>query len=238
MGDQTDSDTINDGASMLIQEYAIIAGGLITASSLRLLAPTIKGKLGEWKVQSMLSGMKATILNDVIIADDRGLTQIDHLVLTPSGVVILETKNYSGTLYDRGRRRPWLQYIGGKKIETHNPLDQNYRHRKALENLIPGVPIVDVVVLVGSGHFKGQKPDGVVSPGELKASLRRMGCGGPVLLPIQEAWVRIEQSVRRDKQTRLTHLRGVAGGHGAIWKERIGRAGFFIGAALLLAGLT
>ncbi len=28
--------------------------------------------------------------------------------------------------------------------------------------------------------------------------------------------MRIEQSVRRDKQTRLTHLRGVPGGHGAI----------------------
>ena len=61
--------------------------------SLRLLQPSIRGMAGEWKVRQALPWQKATALNDVIIADDRGLTQIDHLVLTPAGIVVLETKN-------------------------------------------------------------------------------------------------------------------------------------------------
>ncbi len=123
------------------------AGFFIGMGCLHLLRPTLKGKMGEWQVAIALKGVGATALNDVILSDDRGLTQIDHLVLTPAGIVILETKNYGGKLYDRGRKRPWMQYIGKQQNQIHNPLDQNYRHRKAVEYLVPGVLILEFVIL-------------------------------------------------------------------------------------------
>ena len=89
-------------------------------------------------MRSALSGLGTAQLHDVILPDDRGLTQIDHLVLAPAGIIVLETKNYAGKIYAYGRR----------KNAMHNPQDQNYRHRKSIEYLAPGVPVQDWVLMI------------------------------------------------------------------------------------------
>ncbi|MHB1201945.1 MAG: nuclease-related domain-containing protein [Acidithiobacillus sp.] len=127
----------------------MIAGGDVqTISAFKLLYPTAKGKVGEWRVRSALSGLGTAQLHDVILPDDRGLTQIDHLVLAPAGIIVLETKNYAGKTYTYGRRKDWVQYIGRRKNAMHNPQDQNYRHRKSIEYLAPGVPVQDWVLMI------------------------------------------------------------------------------------------
>ena len=45
--------------------------------------------MGEWKVRPALSWQKATALNDVIIADDRGLTQCKAWPDKPIGVELV-----------------------------------------------------------------------------------------------------------------------------------------------------
>lgn len=218
---------------------AVEVGGLfIVGWSLRLLQPSINGMAGEWKVRQALSWQKATALNDVIIADDRGLTQIDHLVLTPAGIVVLETKNYGGKLYDRGRKRPWTQYIGKQQNQVHNPLDQNYRHRKALAFLVPGAPLLDFVVLAGSGRFAGVVPQGVLTISELNRKIRELNTLGSVPESLQDAWNTLQSAARTDGATRRAHLRSIPGGTEAIWRSGAGKWGLLIGAAMVVAGIA
>ncbi|MEY2335189.1 nuclease-related domain-containing protein [Acidithiobacillus ferrianus] len=214
-------------------------GGLfIVGWSLRLLQPSIKGMAGEWKVRQALSWQKATALNNVIIADDRGLTQIDHLVLTPAGIVILETKNYAGKLYDRGRKRSWTQYIGKQQNQIHNPLDQNYRHRKALAFLVPGAPLLDFVVLAGSGRFSGVVPQGVLTISELNRKIRELNALGSVPESLQNAWQTLQPAARTDSTTRRAHLRSIPGGTEAIWRSGAGKWGLLLGVAMVVAGIV
>lgn len=218
---------------------AVELGGLfIVGWSLRLLQPSIKGMAGEWKVRQALSWQKATALNDVIIADDRGLTQIDHLVLTPAGIVVLETKNYGGKLYDRGRKRPWTQYIGKQQNQIHNPLDQNYRHRKALAFLVPGAPLLDFVVLAGSGRFSGVVPQGVLTISELNRKICELNALGSVPESLQDAWHTLQPAAHTDSATRRAHLRSIPGGTEAIWRSGAGKWGLLIGAAMVVAGMA
>ena len=218
---------------------AVEIGGLfIVGWSLRLLQPSIRGMVGEWKVRQALSWQKAIALNDVIIADDRGLTQIDHLVLTPAGIVVLETKNYGGKLYDRGRKRPWTQYIGKQQNQIHNPLDQNYRHRKALAFLVPGAPLLDFVVLAGSGRFEGVVPQGVLTISELNRKIRELNALGRVPESLQDAWHTLQPAARTDSATRRAHLRSIPGGTEAIWRSGAGKWGLLLGVAMVVAGIV
>ncbi|MEG2076199.1 MAG: nuclease-related domain-containing protein, partial [Victivallaceae bacterium] len=63
--------------------------------------PAVKGKFGEWLVALCLKlGLdknKYRILNNVMISDNAdGTTQIDHVVLSPFGIFVIETKNMKG----------------------------------------------------------------------------------------------------------------------------------------------
>lgn len=75
-----------------------------------------KGELGEYKIDIQLS-------------------QIDHVIITPYGLFVIETKNYQGTIYGGKDRKAWL--INGK-FKMMNPLMQNYGHIQALKNFIDG----------------------------------------------------------------------------------------------------
>ena len=223
---------------MIGAEATEFAGLLLVIGSLELLRPAAKGKVGEWFVALSLKGAGATAMNDVILPDDRGLTQIDHLVLTPAGIVVLETKNYGGKLYDRGRKRPWTQYIGKQQNQIHNPLDQNYRHRKALAFLVPGAPLLDFVVLAGSGRFSGVVPQGVLTIPELRRKLNELNDLGSVPESIQDAWHTLQPAAHTDSATRRAHLRSIPGGTEAIWRSGAGKWGLLLGVAMVVAGIV
>lgn len=58
--------------------------------------PANKGKYGEFKIERKLSSLSSeyTIFNDVLLPTINGTTQIDHLIASPYGIFIIETKNY------------------------------------------------------------------------------------------------------------------------------------------------
>ncbi|WP_353885483.1 nuclease-related domain-containing protein [uncultured Treponema sp.] len=45
---------------------------------------------------SKLPYIQYRIINDVLLKTCRGITQIDHVVLSEYGIFVIETKNYSG----------------------------------------------------------------------------------------------------------------------------------------------
>src|SRR5690606_7280896 len=62
-----------------------------------------------------------------------GYSQVDHLIITPYGIFVIETKNYQGTIYGGKNRKTWL--VNGK-FKIMSPLVQNYGHIQAIKNLI------------------------------------------------------------------------------------------------------
>ena len=63
----------------------------------------VKGKFGEWLVALILrlrlDPATYQIINDVMIPDQEGgTTQIDHVVFSPFGVFVIETKNMKGRI--------------------------------------------------------------------------------------------------------------------------------------------
>lgn len=137
--------------------FAVLAG--------LLRSPRFKGWRGERAVQAAIRRQ----LNPLIYVDmhnvtlptaDGGSTQIDHLIFSPYGLFVLETKNYQGWIFGTEKQREWTQQIFRKRSRFQNPLRQNYKHVKTLQSLldIESEHLHSVIAFVGDCEFKTEMP--------------------------------------------------------------------------------
>ncbi len=104
------------------------------------------------------------LFNHITLEVDGGTTQIDHILVSRSGVFVIETKNYSGWIFANPRQATWTQTFFRKKFKFQNPIFQNIRHVKAVEALLDFLPpdtVKSAVVFVGDAKFKTEMPKGV-----------------------------------------------------------------------------
>lgn len=98
-----------------------------------------KGSIGEKIVSKKLNKLnkKYYVINDLLIETKNGTSQMDHVVISIYGIFVIETKNYSGTIYGNDINYNWQQKIGTKYNKFRNPIKQNYSHIKAIQCIFP-----------------------------------------------------------------------------------------------------
>ncbi len=135
-------------------------------------ASAFKGWLGEAVLtvakKVALDGDTYRDLNNVTISTSNGTTQIDHIIVSRYGIFVIETKNMEGWIFGDEKQSHWTQSLYGKKFRFQNPLHQNYRHIKALEEFL-GLPpshFHSVVCFVGETcKLKTKLPANVINGG-------------------------------------------------------------------------
>jgi hypothetical protein len=95
------------------------------------------GELGEYKINIQLDQLPkdCKYLSDLLVPNSKsrtGYSQIDHLVISPYGLFVIETKNYSGEIKGKRDDKNWLV---NNRFKMFNPLRQNYGHVKAIESI-------------------------------------------------------------------------------------------------------
>ncbi len=107
--------------------------------------PTNIGKAGESEVSFALSTLpqEYLVINNLIIPDQetaanrKCTTQIDHVVVSPYGVFVIETKNYSGWIFGSEKSKRWKEtFKTTEGIYFYNPIKQNWGHTYALAELL------------------------------------------------------------------------------------------------------
>lgn len=127
----------------------------------------LRGKWGEFKVNvgiSLLLDRKVyRLIKNVTLQTGSYTTQIDHLVISPYGVFVIETKNISGWIFGNANHAQWTQVIYHFKQRFQNPLAQNNTHIKAVRELLNLQPhhLYNVVVFVGVSSFRTILPANV-----------------------------------------------------------------------------
>lgn len=98
----------------------------------------LRGMFGEHCLKKELKKLpkEYIILNNIMIKDEWGTHQIDHIVISKYGIFIIETKFYYGYITGNEYSEQWLRKRGKSKIYFHNPIHQNYGHIKALANIL------------------------------------------------------------------------------------------------------
>ena len=113
-------------------------------------------------VSSLLkSGFKPTaIYHDLMVNTGNGKTaQIDIVVGTEVGLIVIEVKDYTGWIFGKGNQDYWTQVSGYGKYKNrfYNPFKQNEGHIKALRRLssqMAILPMYSLVVFAGDCELK------------------------------------------------------------------------------------
>ena len=135
-------------------------------------SPYFKGKAGEAMVNTAnrirLDKSLYTALTDITIKmNNDTTTQIDHIIVSKFGIFVIETKNIKGWIFGSKEQKIWTQNIYGKKHTFQNPLHQNYKHTKALEEILSFEKnIHSIVTFVGECEFKTNMPNNVFIGGK------------------------------------------------------------------------
>ena len=130
-----------------------------------------KGWFGEKKTELKLSlaldSDIYTIYHDIVIPSINGTTQIDHVIISPFGLFVVETKNLKGWIYGTDTQSTWTQVVYKSKYKFQNPLRQSYRHKKVLSNhlRIKENNVHQIVSFVGDCQFKTDMPPNVIKSG-------------------------------------------------------------------------
>lgn len=150
---------------LLLSNYLYIIPFLFFFAILR--SPWFKGIFGEFQVnlliRSQLSKDNYHLFKNVTLRTEEGTTQIDHIIVSIFGVFVIETKNMKGWIYGSEKQKQWTQKIYKHSNKFQNPLHQNFKHIKTLENdLNMGADgFFSLIVFIGDSSFKTEMPDNV-----------------------------------------------------------------------------
>ena len=132
--------------------------------------PFFKGFIGEVIINItstlFLDKKKYHLIKNVTLPTEDGTTQIDHIIVSKYGIFVVETKNMKGWIFGGEHQKIWTQSIFKHKTKFQNPLHQNYKHVKTLENVLNMEPgkIISVIVFVGDATFKTPMSENVNYP--------------------------------------------------------------------------
>ena len=130
-----------------------------------------KGDIGESRIsilnESGLDENHIGLDNILIPLPDGGTTQIDHIVVSPYGLYIIETKNMGGWIYGNEYDSQWTQVLYKQKYTFQNPLRQNYKHCQVIASALnlDNSLVHSVIVFIGDSEIKTPLPANVCNGG-------------------------------------------------------------------------
>ena len=154
---------------MGLREYLYLAGFVLVIALLAYLrSASFLGKMGEKGVADRLERLakkhpEYQVINNLLIPVKATTTQIDDVVVSPYGIFVIETKNYSGNIYGTENAEKWTEYYKRSSYQFRNPVKQNWGHVYALANYLRldtgfFIPVVAFSGAASIKHVKTEMP--------------------------------------------------------------------------------
>lgn len=115
-----------------------------------------KGMRGEYLIYKRLKPLEKIgckfLFNLYIPRNDTQMSEIDVLVIFKNGIIVFESKNYSGWIFGNVDQKMWIQTLPkgkgkSEKNSFYNPIFQNHTHINSLKKIVgTDIPIYSVVV--------------------------------------------------------------------------------------------
>jgi hypothetical protein len=105
--------------------------------------------------------------NLVIPNADEGEIQIDHLLLTPNGLLVIDVKNVQGVVFGSDKMQDWTVISEERRFTFGNPQPALYDRIAAVRQIVRQVPVAGRVLFLDGARFTKGTPDMVASLDEL-----------------------------------------------------------------------
>lgn len=101
--------------------------------------------------------------HQVLVPDGMGgFIHIDHLLLTPRGILVLDTRRIAGLIFGGDQMSDWTVMGRGRRFTFDNPQPALYDRMAAVKALVGEVPVEGRLVFSNVGKFTKGIPKWVV----------------------------------------------------------------------------
>ena len=194
----------NTGIGLFI--IAIAAALLMTLmirASATHVARMVAEKIGKRKIHRILNARSPDLLEDFILPGAYGgLTHIDHAILTSGGILCIQTKHYNGIVFGGADEPQWTNVDGIRRRKFLNPLIQNEGRKKALQKIVPNVPVANLVVFTGSIQFTSPLEDNVIHVRDLDSYIAKFVFGPCEINDWDAVWLTVKSTALMDEESR------------------------------------
>ncbi len=184
-----------------------IAGALLLTLVFRSVANHVvkyaTGKIGQYRIRTALARRSPDVLHDFIIPGAYGgLAKIDHAILTAGGILCIQTKHFSGIVFGGEDEPQWTNVDGVHRRRFLNPLIQNEGRTRALRQVVPDVPVDNLVIFTGSVEFTTPPPKNVIHVKQLESYVAKHVFGPSKIKDWDAVWLTVKSAVLRDAAAR------------------------------------
>ncbi len=194
----------NTGIGLFI--IAIAAALLLTLmfrASATHVARMVAEKIGKRKIHKILNARSPDLLEDFILPGAYGgLTHIDHAILTSGGILCIQTKHYNGIVFGGADEPQWTNVDGIHRRKFLNPLIQNEGRKKALQKVVPNVPVANLVVFTGAIQFTSPLEDNVIHVRDLDSYIAKFVFGPCKINDWDAVWLTVKSTALMDEESR------------------------------------
>lgn len=187
--------------------FFTIAAALLLTLIFRTTAGHLVGLATSWigtlRIRRALDRRSPDVLHDFILPGAYGgLTKIDHAILTAGGILCIQTKHYNGIVFAAEDEAQWSNVDGTAKRRFLNPLIQNEGRTRALQNVLPDVPVANLVVFTGKVEFSSAPPNNVIRISQLDSYIAKFVFGPSKVKDWDAAWLTVKSAALTDEASR------------------------------------
>ena len=120
------------------------------------------------KLQRVLDEIAFERIEKLVIPNaDEGEIQVDHLLLTSQGLLILEIKDVEGIVFGSDKMQDWTVISEDRRFTFSNPQPALYDRIAAVRQIVRQVPVEGRVLFLDGAEFTKGVPSMVCSLDEL-----------------------------------------------------------------------
>jgi len=176
---------------------------LVFRSTANHFARYLTARIGQWRIRTALEKRGPDVLHDFILPGAYGgLAKIDHAILTAGGILCIQTKHYNGVVFGGEDEAQWTNVDGIQRRRFLNPLIQNEGRRRALQNVVPDVPVANLVIFTGSIQFTTPPPGNVIHVRDLERFVAKFVFGPSKVQDWDAVWLTVKAAALTDEDTR------------------------------------
>jgi hypothetical protein len=191
-----------------------VSAAIITTACILLLVLLFRGsaskvsrfvneQTGKRRIRRILRRRSRDVLEDVILPGAYGgLTRIDYAILTSGGILCIRAKHCNGTVFGSDDDPQWKNVDGVFQQKFLNPAIQNAGRTRALQNVVPEIPVANLVVFTGSVQLAAPKVRNVIHVRDLDSYIAKFVFGPCKIRDWDAVWLTVRSALLTDEGSR------------------------------------
>jgi restriction system protein len=103
------------------------------------------------------------LIRNVPLPTGNGSDKVDHVIVSPFGVFVVETTTMRGRIFGGANQKAWVRQTGKRKHAFANPLVQAHRHARVVAAMLglDAGKVFPVLAFVSGATFESPMPENV-----------------------------------------------------------------------------